>query len=715
MQVTLRVRLTRAEGLPSADKNGLSDPYCVLYLDGEQKQKSQVIYKTLNPEWHEDVFFVEKVGKPAKMLQVEVWDKDPMSSDKLGVGEVDLSNVDGSPKEFEIQLSHSKYPKNGRVFLSLDRTQEAGSEMIAKRRESEAKSTGGLGVGAMFSAVKSKTARVLKPKLPDGGKGSKRLIVVDVIKARGVPPMDADTNSADPYCILKLGKKKHSTRIKFRTLAPEWKERFAFSVFDMGGRDSSVLEFSLWDHDTMGMDDKIGTLKVDLAQLPLGLTDERFWKVTKHEPKFGVFGFKTKKPTAAVGELPDVELLLLITVTDLFEPALDPDQLVVAQKLSKGWLKTNVHRAVDLGAFDANGKSDPFVVVEVGNKHMRTPTIKANLNPEWECTLEMPVMEVFDCVFVKVFDEDDNGKFEHMGSLAIPLLQIENGKRRWYQLKDESLLHPAEGCIQLSFHLNYLKLPMLAKCIGRRQIDYMAKEPEFKFGVLKSHIARLSALAAAGLQGVIFANKLMTWQLGPPATIGFAVGWTLFWYFIQLWQLTFVGLLTVLFLGMVKFRGKSAKGFNGEGEEGEGEEEEEDAEEEPEKEVEKPPKAGLVTQMRQMKAMSKTVQNLLGELVSTGERVNNLFQWESPHLTAVVCLGLFVGTLVLIVIPFRYLALAAGLFRVGLKGLKKYHPKFKRGPYHIPYQPVVVFIGRVPDNRQLEQQRVLDLPPNLPQ
>lgn len=46
----LQVEVLRAEGLPSADINGKSDPFCSLQIVNQYAQ-TQTEYKTLNPEW----------------------------------------------------------------------------------------------------------------------------------------------------------------------------------------------------------------------------------------------------------------------------------------------------------------------------------------------------------------------------------------------------------------------------------------------------------------------------------------------------------------------------------------------------------------------------------------------------------------------------------------------------------------------------------------
>lgn len=718
-QSTLRVRLVRGEGLPSADSNGLSDPYVVFTLDGEQKKKSNVVKKTLNPDWSQDFMFDEKLGEYGSNLYVEVYDKDALSSDFLGRGTVHVYTLQQGKNEVTVDLHNPKKENEdcGRVYLILERTRDKVESAKEERRENQVKGTSGIGIGSMVkSATKGAVSMVSRATQfhPQGGKGVKRMVTVDVIKARGVPVMDINGFS-DPYIKVKVGKKTRTTRTQFRTLSPEWRERFIFVVFDMGGRDSPMAKVELWDKDTVGMDDKIGKVEVDLSHIPLGQTNETWWKVTRHESR-SVFGFGGKKKAPKPGdEGPDPEILLLITVADLFEPQLPADELALAKKASKGWLKAHIIKAVDLPAMDSNGFSDPFVVIEVGNRHMRSHTVKRSLNPEWDVTLECEVKDIFECAYVYVYDEDDNGKFELIGSLCIPLLSIQNGISKWYQLKDVTLLLPGQGCLKMALHLHYLKIPMVAKCISRRTQRHMERPEEFKFKILKENINRIKAFFMVFLHGGIMLNRAMTWQIDPATSVGFFVGWTIVWMFIQFWHIFICICIVTLLRGMIMIRGSRSSSNSLEMDQEEEEEiiEEEIEEDEDDEDAKPKNSAGLYTQIRQMKVMAKGIQNTLGTVASYIERVKNLFNWESPLLTGLMCTGLFVASLLLAFVPIRYFIMLFGWNRMLFSGLRKYHPKFKRSPYHQPVLPPLEYLGRVPDDLEVIQRRQLPVPDGL--
>lgn len=55
------------------------------------------------------------------------------------------------------------------------------------------------------------------------------------------------------------------------------------------------------------------------------------------------------------------------------------------------------------------------------------------------------IKDITSVLEVTVFDEDRNNKVEFLGKIAVPLLRIRNGERKWYALKDKKLHHRAKG------------------------------------------------------------------------------------------------------------------------------------------------------------------------------------------------------------------------------------------------------------------------------
>ncbi|BGP56395.1 Tricalbin-2 [Rhodotorula sphaerocarpa] len=87
---SVRVDLLDGKGLPSADRNGKSDPYCVFELNGERVYKSEVCKKTLAPVWNEK-FEMHVPSRERAQFLLEVYDWDRVgAADKLGRASIDL-------------------------------------------------------------------------------------------------------------------------------------------------------------------------------------------------------------------------------------------------------------------------------------------------------------------------------------------------------------------------------------------------------------------------------------------------------------------------------------------------------------------------------------------------------------------------------------------------------------------------------------------------
>ncbi|OJJ48132.1 hypothetical protein ASPZODRAFT_62240 [Penicilliopsis zonata CBS 506.65] len=91
---TLRVDVLDAADLPSADRNGYSDPYCKFKLEDKEVHKTKVQKKTLHPAWNE--FFETPVkSRIGSDFRVDVYDWDfGDSADYLGGTPIDLTVLD---------------------------------------------------------------------------------------------------------------------------------------------------------------------------------------------------------------------------------------------------------------------------------------------------------------------------------------------------------------------------------------------------------------------------------------------------------------------------------------------------------------------------------------------------------------------------------------------------------------------------------------------
>jgi hypothetical protein len=114
----LKINLISARNLEAADLNGKSDPF-VRFHQSHYSTTSRTIDKTLNPTWN-DTFTLNLTNPQHEILVVEVYDKDPLSSDLLGFVGIDISLL---PKGKEVvtweKLTHCKH---GDIQLGLTAT-----------------------------------------------------------------------------------------------------------------------------------------------------------------------------------------------------------------------------------------------------------------------------------------------------------------------------------------------------------------------------------------------------------------------------------------------------------------------------------------------------------------------------------------------------------------------------------------------------------------
>lgn len=112
----LRVDVLDAVELPSADRNGKSDPYCKFELNEQEVYKTKVIKKTLNPTWNE-YFEVAVPSRTGAKFHVNVYDYDFADKpDFLGAAVINLDSLE------PFKASEAKYildGKSGSIRLRL--------------------------------------------------------------------------------------------------------------------------------------------------------------------------------------------------------------------------------------------------------------------------------------------------------------------------------------------------------------------------------------------------------------------------------------------------------------------------------------------------------------------------------------------------------------------------------------------------------------------
>lgn len=289
-----------------------------------------------------------------------------------------------------------------------------------------------------------------------GGKKQKTqlwdsVVNVVLVEGRNLLPMD-DNGFSDPYVRFRLGTEKYKSKNAVKTLNPQWLEQFDLHVYP---DQPKVLDITVWDKDFSGKGDFMGRCSIDIGNLEPETTHS-----VRQELEDGAGSlFLLITVTGSQG---------LSSVSDL--NAHDSLGAVARRKAIRakyglihsfydwddiGHLIVKVYKAQGLASADIGGKSDPFCVLELVNSRLQTHTEYKTLSPEWNKIFTFKVKDIHSVLELTVYDEDRDKKCEFLGKLAVPLLKVRNGEKKWYGLKDRKLKIKVKGQILLEMDVVY--------------------------------------------------------------------------------------------------------------------------------------------------------------------------------------------------------------------------------------------------------------------
>ncbi|XP_078316309.1 multiple C2 and transmembrane domain-containing protein 1-like isoform X6 [Crassostrea virginica] len=674
----LDVWLKEGKDLVVRDSSGTSDPYVKFKIGDKQFYKSRTVYKCLNPKWDERFTIpIEDVFKP---VSVKCYDYDRgVKDDRMGAAEINLSMLSlNSPTELKLELKDKKDDEYmGFILLQCTLVPKSSEEkeQFQQTRGSTLKKS----VGSLESQ-----ARKLKMQIWSG--------IVNIVLVEGHDLMAMDDNGlSDPYVKFRLGQEKYKSKHKYKTLNPRWLEQFSLRIFD---DQSHTLEISVYDHD-LRSDDFMGRTSIDLSEI------------------------EKEKTHMIIKELEDgagtIKLLLTIsgtqgaeTITDLVNYTTNTKErddlyrsygLVNSFKNLKdvGWLQVKVIRAQGLRSADIGGKSDPFCVLELVNARLQTQTEYKTLNPEWNKIFTFNVKDIHSVLEVTVYDEDRDKKAEFLGKVAIPILQMKRGVRRWYALKDKKLTGRSKGAILLEMDYIYNPVKAAVRTVNPREEKYMQAEPKFKISLMKRNINRVMQIISSIMEVGKFLQSCFEWESKARSITAFTVFLIITWFF-EPYMLP----VTLLILFLKNYFIKSAKeAFSVESREDLMSVDEEDDDDDDE--TSKDEKTGVREKFQAAQEVCLQVQQGMDMVASLGERIKNTFNWSVPWLSLLAVIALSVGVVVLYFLPIRVLIL--------LWGINKFTKKL-RAPNAIPNNELLDYLSRVPSDSELIHYR--ELSPDVP-
>ncbi|XP_043840895.1 multiple C2 and transmembrane domain-containing protein 2 [Dromiciops gliroides] len=663
----LTIHLKEGRNLVIRDRCGTSDPYVKFKLNGKTLYKSKVIYKNLNPVWDEIVIL--PIQSLDQKLRVKVYDRDLTTSDFMGSAFVVLSDLElNRTTEHILKLEdpNSLEEDMGVIVLNLNLVVKQGD--FKRNRWSNRK---------RLSASKSSLIRNLR--LSESLKKNQLwngIISITLLEGKNI----SGGSITEIFVQLKLGEQKYKSKTLCKSANPQWREQFDFHYFSdrMG-----ILDIEVWGKDYKKHEERLGTCKVDIAALPL--KQDNCLELPLENRLGSLLMLITLTPCSGVS----VSDLCVCPLADPSERKQISQRYCLQNSLKDmkdvGILQVKVLKALDLLAADFSGKSDPFCLLELGNDRLQTHTVYKNLNPEWNKVFTFPIKDIHDVLEVTVFDEDGDKPPDFLGKVAIPLLSIRDGQQSCYVLKNKDLEQASKGVIYLEMDVIYNPVKASIRTFTPREKRFVEDSRKLSKKILSRDVDRVKKITMAIWNTVQFLKSCFQWESTLRSIIAFVVFLVTVWNF-DLYMIP-LGLLLLFVYNFIR----PMKGKVSSVQESQESTDIDDDYDEDDKESEK---KGIIERIYMVQDIITTVQNVLEEIASFGERIKNTFNWTVPFLSGLACLALAAATITLYFIPLRYIIL--------IWGINKFTKKL-RNPYAIDNNELLDFLSRVPSDVQKVQ------------
>ncbi|XP_033181359.1 multiple C2 and transmembrane domain-containing protein 1 isoform X1 [Mastacembelus armatus] len=677
----LEIELRRGHNLAVRDRGGSSDPYVKFKLAGKEVFRSKTIHKNLNPVWDEKVTLImDSLSEP---LYIKVFDYDfGLQDDFMGSAYLYLESLEQQRRiPVTLVLKDPQYPDQDLGSLELAVLLTPKDSPIEEQRD-----PGTLLLRRSWKRC-NKQQSVRLSELHRKSQLWRGIVSIALIEGRNLIPMDPNGLS-DPYVKFRLGPQKYRSKTVPKTLSPQWREQFDLHLYEETG---GVLELTVWDRDTGRRDDFIGRCQLDLSTLTKEQTHHL--ELPLEESRGYVVLLVTLTASAHVS----IADLSITPLDDLQERREILRRYGLWKSFSNfrdvGIVQVKVMRAEGLMAADVTGKSDPFCVLELNNDRLQTHTVYKNLSPEWNKVFTFNVKDIHSVLEVTVFDEDRDRSADFLGKVVIPLLRIRNGEQKGYVLKNKELTGPTKGVIYLEIDVIYNTVKAALRTVVPAEQKYIEEEPKVSKQLLQQNFNRVKRCVMVLISYGTYINSCFEWESAQRSIVSFVLFVVVVWNF-ELYMLPLALLLLLLWNFFFSSSRETAEMsmeamFEWEDEE----EDKEDKDSEPK---------GFMDKLYAIQDVFISVQSALDEVASYGERIKNTVNWTVPFLSWLAITALCLATLLLYLIPLRYLVLAWGV--------NKFTKKL-RDPYMIDNNELLDFLSRVPSDVQVMQHRELKVDP----
>ncbi|XP_061886757.1 multiple C2 and transmembrane domain-containing protein 1-like isoform X2 [Entelurus aequoreus] len=686
----LEVDLRRGHNLAVRDRRGSSDPYVKLKMAGKEVFRSKTVHKNLNPVWEEKTtVLVDDLSEP---LYVKVFDYDfGLQDDFMGSAQVQLDSLELQRTiPLTVVLKDPLHPDEYLGTLELAVMLTPKDSPVEERRDSMC-DTGRFRPFVYKTMLlrrswKRSTKHQQSLRLSELHRKSqlwRGIVSIALIEGRDLVPMDPNGLS-DPFVKFRLGQQKYRSKTVPKTLSPQWREQFDLHVFEETG---GVLEVSVWDYDTARRDDFIGRCQLDLSSLDKEQTHLLDLPLEETRGHLVLLVTLTASTHISIADL---------SITPLDDPQERAEILRRYGALKSfsnmkdvGIVQVKVLRAEDLMAADMTGKSDPFCVLELNNDRLQTHTVYKNLNPEWNKVFTFNVKDIHSVLEVTVLDEDRDRSADFLGKVAIPLLHVNNGQQKPYALKDKELKVPTKGLVFLEIDIVYNTVKAALRTVTPAEQKFIKEEPKVSVNMLRQNFMRVRRSIMVVLSWGAYVNSCFEWESSQRSVISFLLFVVGVWHF----ELFMLPLALLLLLVWSFFSSGSRDAATDTSVDAMSEWDDDDDVDDKDAEP-----RGFMDKLYAVQDILISVQNMLDQAASFAERLKNVLNWTVPFLSCLAIAALCLATLLLYLVPLRYVVLAWGV--------NKFTKKL-RDPYMINNNELLDFLSRVPSDVQVMQYRQL--------
>lgn len=387
-----------------------------------------------------------------------------------------------------------------------------------------------------------------------------------------------------------------------------------------------------------------------------------------------------------------------------------------------GKLIVRVYRAEGLAAADINGKSDPFIKMSLVNQFHRTSTQYKTLNPEWNEMFPFNIYDINNNLDFMVYDEDRHGE-DFLGRIIVPLLSIKNKQMVWYQLKNKKLQGSTKGRILIRMDIEWDIVKACIRTFNPLEELIDPPPPILKRSLMSSNFMRAKAQGMMIVDLLKYIKSCFQWESKFRSINAFILFLCITYYF-ELWMLPFA-LLSIFCFNLAIIHLPWARDILGLDENKYSKLTDvryiiasDDSMEDIDKQLWKLQGGSvlskeqnnnntavnnnslqdgqledktLVERLQAGRDVIIMIQDITGAIASYLERITNTFTFKVPFLSYLMMFCLAVATVLLYIVPLRYIIMAWGI--------NKFTKKL-RNPNAIDNNELIDFLSRIPDNVQ---------------